>query len=367
MLETTSLFSPDTFAARREKLRAVLHESGHSALLVSHAANRYYLSGFELHDPQCNESSGMLLIVRDGKDKLLTDPRYLDAARRLWSLDDIFIYSGKSHILIQEFLAGIHSGPIAFESQAMSVAAYETLREKLTLVPTTGLVEGLRRIKDPAEIEILERSFAVNEKVMRAAPQYLVPGASEAEIAWRLERLFRDLGASELAFSPIVAVDANAALPHAEPGHTKVTQECMVLIDMGARLDGYNSDQTRTFWVGSRPPKRFLEALELTKTAQATAIAAIRPGVPLADAYRAAWAYFEAHGVEKAFTHALGHGVGLETHEAPSLSPMAQGTLEAGMVVTVEPGLYYPEWGGIRWEHTVVVTEDGCRVLGQSA
>jgi len=361
-----SLFSPDTFAARREKLRAALRSADHSALLVSHAANRYYLSGFELHDPQCNESAGMLFIARDGNDKLLTDSRYLDAARRLWPEEDIFIYSGKSRARIGEYLAGIHSGPVAFESQAMSVDAYETLREKLTLAPASGLVEGLRLIKEPAEIEFLDRSLALNEKVMRAASGYLVPGASEAEIAWGLERLFRDQGASEMAFSPIVAVDANAALPHAEPGRTRVTRECMVLVDMGARLDGYNSDQTRTFWVGSHPPDHFLKALELTKAAQGKAIAAIRPGVPLADAYRAAFAHFAAHGVEKAFTHALGHGVGLETHEAPSLSPMAQGTLEAGMVVTVEPGLYYPEWGGVRWEHTVAVTADGCRVLGQN-
>jgi len=360
-------FSVDVFAARREKLRKTLHEAGHSALLVSHAANRYYLSGFELHDAQCNESSGMLFITTDGKDKLLTDPRFFDAARRLWPIDDIFIYSGKSHVRIREFLAGIHSGPIAFESQAMSVATHDALREALALVASAGLVEQLRRIKEPAEIELLDRSLALNEKVMRAAPGYFAPGASEAEIAWGLERLFRDLGASELAFPPIVAVDRNAALPHAVPGPARVTDECMVLVDMGGRLDNYNSDQTRTFWVGSRPHERFQRALEQTKEAQARAIAAIRPGVSFASAYRAAWTHFERHGVEKAFTHGLGHGVGLETHEAPNLSPLAQGTLEPGMVVTVEPGLYYSEWGGVRWEHTVVVTEDGCRVLGQNA
>jgi len=362
---TDAPFTPDVYAARREKLRARMREAGHSALLVSHAANRYYLSGFELHDSQCNESSGMLLITLTGRDKLLTDPRFLDAARRIWPDDDIFIYTGHRYPQIREFISKVHPGPVAFESRAMSVDTCERLRETLTLSATHGLVEEIRRIKEPAEIERLDRSCAVNEKVMRAAPDVLVPGRSEGEIAWRLEQLFRDFGATELAFAPIVAVDSNAALPHAEPGRDQVTEECMVLVDMGGRYADYNSDQTRTFWVGNRPPDHFRKALELTQQAQSKAIQAIRPGLPISEAYNTARAYFEAFGVEKAFTHALGHGIGLETHEAPSLSPIAEGVLEPGMVVTVEPGLYYPEWGGIRWEHTVVVTEDGCRILGQ--
>jgi Xaa-Pro aminopeptidase len=358
-------FSPQVHASRREKLRAAMREAGHRALLVSHAANRFYLSGFELSDSQCNESSGMLLITTDGKEKLLTDPRYLDAARRLWPEEDIFIYTGQRAQQIRDFVAGVHPGQIAFESQAMSVDNWEALRETLPLTPTKGLVEGLRRFKEPAEIELLERSCQVNEKVMRAVPDVLVPGRSEGEVAWRLEQLFRDFGATEMAFSPIVAVDKNAALPHAEPGRDQIAEECMVLVDMGGRYGDYNSDQTRTFWVGARPPDHFRRALELTQMAQAKAIDIIRPGLPIKDAYRAARAYFEEHGVAAAFTHALGHGIGLETHEFPSLSPLAEGALMPGMVVTVEPGLYYPEWGGIRWEYMVAVTEDGCRILGQ--
>ncbi|WP_272881425.1 M24 family metallopeptidase [Fundidesulfovibrio soli] len=361
-----AFFPPDVYAKRREALRARMRDAGQSALLVSHAANRFYLSGFELHDSQCNESSGMLLILPNGRDKLLTDPRFHDAARRVWPEEDIFIYSGHRHTRIGEFLKGAHNGPIGIETKAMSVDFHTRLRENLDLAPSDGLVEGLRRIKEPAEIDALERTTALNERVMLAAPEVLQPGRSEGEAAWRLEQLFRDFGASELSFAPIVAVDSNAALPHAEPGRTLITDECMVLVDMGGRLDGYCSDQTRTFWVGSNPPDHFLRALERTQEAQAKALEVIRPGLPIADAYRAAYASFERHGVEKAFTHALGHGIGLETHEAPSVSPLAEGVLEPGMVITVEPGLYYPEWGGIRWEHTVVVTEDGCRILGET-
>jgi len=358
-------FAPAVYEARREKLRARMRQAGHKALLVSHAANRFYLSGFELCDSQCNESSGMLLIRQDGPDKLLTDPRFLDAARRLWPEDDIFIYSGQRHAQIREFLGKTHQGAIAFESRAMSVDTHEQLAETLVLAPTHGLVEELRRIKEPAELERLERSCQLNERVMRAAPDVLEPGRTEGEVAWRLEQLFRDFGATELAFSPIVAVDANAALPHAEPGRDRLSEECMVLVDMGGRYADYNSDQTRTFWVGKRPPDHFRRALELTQAAQAKAIEAIRPGLGYAEAYQAARSHFERFGADKAFTHALGHGIGLETHETPSLSPVAQGVLEPGMVITVEPGLYYPEWGGIRWEHMVAVTEDGCRILGQ--
>ncbi len=363
---TTTPFTPDVYAARREKLRHVLREAGHSALLVSHAANRYYLSGFELHDPQCNESSGLLLITLTGRDKLLTDPRYLDAAKRLWPEEDVCIYSSNRYIQIQEFLRSAHRGPIAFESRAISVDTHTRLSEGMTFTPSTGLVEGLRRVKEPGEIELLDRSCALNQQVMEAAPALLTPGMTEAQAAWALERLFRDLGATEMAFAPIVAVDANAALPHAEPGATPITEECMILVDMGARLGDYNSDQTRTFWVGNHPHEHFQRALELTQAAQTEAIKAIRPGLSVAGAYKVARDSFARHGVETHFTHALGHGIGLETHEAPSLSPVAEMTLQPGMVITVEPGLYYPEWGGIRWEHTVVVTEDGCRVLGLS-
>lgn len=362
---TDAPFTPDVYAARRDKLRRALRAAGHSALLVSHAANRYYLSGFELHDPQCNESSGMLLITLDGRDKLLTDPRYLDAAKRLWPIEDVCIYSGNRFTQIRDFLRDAHAGPIAFEARAMSVDTHARLSEGLALISTAGLVEGLRRVKEPGEIARLDRSCALNQQVMEAAPALLKPGLTEAQAAWALERLFRDLGATELAFSPIVAVDANAALPHAEPGGTLITEECMVLVDMGARLGDYNSDQTRTFWIGDHPPEHFLRALERTQEAQAEAIKAICPGLCVTQAYKVARDCFVRCGVEAHFTHALGHGIGLETHEAPSLSPVAEMPLEPGMVITVEPGLYYPEWGGIRWEHTVVVTEDGCRILGQ--
>ena len=357
----------DRYQSRRERLRASLKDAGLDALLITHAANRYYLSGFELHDPQCNESSGWLLVTASGRDWLLTDPRYETAAKRLWPETDLFIYSAPKLGSIRSFLAGQVRGDLGFEPGAMSVKDHCELTmesdPRLTMVPTTGLVEAMRRIKDAAEIEALRASCALNHTVFGQLEALMEPGMTEKAIAWEAEKLFREQGASELAFPSIVAVDANAALPHAEPGPDRVPASGLVLVDMGARLSEYNSDQTRTFWVGGAPSQRFATTMDQVLRAQQAALDIIRPGLPIKEAYLAARASFEGDGVAPYFTHALGHGIGLETHEGPSLGSRTQGTFEPGMVVTVEPGLYYPDWGGIRWEYMAVVTHDGVEVL----
>jgi Xaa-Pro aminopeptidase len=234
---------------------------------------------------------------------------------------------------------------------------------RLALKPVSGLVERLRVIKDMDEIARMERSNALNHRVFAMVPELLEPGRTEMDVAWDLEKLFRDNGASELAFPSIVAVGPNGALPHAIPGQDRVLGECPVLVDMGCRLDGYCSDQTRTFWVGEHPTDAFRATLELVQEAQARAIERMRPGEPASGAYKAARDYFARHGVADHFTHSLGHGVGLDTHEAPSANPSNDAPFQPGMVVTAEPGLYYPEWGGVRWEYMVLITETGARVL----
>jgi Xaa-Pro aminopeptidase len=350
------------YERRREALRAKLAAEKLDGLLVAHAANRYYLTGFELHDPQCNESAGMLLVTPKG-EWLLTDGRYRDAALRLLPEASVLIYGAPRLPQIRDFLKDKCPGLLGFEDTALCFRAHQELSQGLSLKPCRNLVEDLRVIKDAAEIELMRRSCALNHAVFRRAESLLAPGRSETEIAWDLEKLFRERGAEEMAFASIIAVDKNAALPHAIPGDDRVGDECLVLVDMGCRLGGYCSDQTRTFWVGNRPTDHFLQALERVREAQAAAIAAIRPGALAKDAYLAARAVFEKYGVADRFTHGLGHGVGLETHEAPSASSMSEAVFAPGMVVTAEPGLYYPEWGGVRWEYMVLVTEDGCEVL----
>jgi Xaa-Pro aminopeptidase len=351
------------YAARREKLRALLRERELDALLLTLDANRFYVSGFELRDHQINESSGCVLVLADGNDWLCTDPRYDGAARRLWDPSRIFIYGGDAAKAVNAFARGKVSGVVGFEENAMTVDFHTKLSEGLTLRPAGGLVERLRMIKEPEEIARMEASVALNHKLMEWLPGTLAPGGTEEEIAWSVEQYFRRNGAQSLAFPSIIAVGANAALPHAEPGETAVAENACVLVDAGCRLNDYCSDQTRTFWVGDKPSGAFMKTVTLVRAAQEKAIAAIRPGVKASEVYAIARAFLEASGEAAHFTHGLGHGVGLQTHEAPSLNPRNDTVLRPGMVVTVEPGLYYPEWGGVRWEYMVLVTEDGHRIL----
>lgn len=357
------LNDPAVFAARRERLRARMIERNLPALLVTFAANRYYLSGFELHDSQCNESVGWLVVCPNSRDLLMTDARFTDAAKRLWPVEDTLIYGPGKHAALAEVLKGRGVSALGYDPKAVSVFDFDALREHFELVPASGLVEELRRVKEPAEIELLRAACGLNHRVMRALPDVLVPGMTEAEAAWQIERLFREAGAEGLSFPSIVGVDQNAALPHAIPGDAKIGRDCLVLVDAGCRLAGYCSDQTRTFWVGREPTERFQETKRLVMAAQKAGMQAIRPGARIADAYNAARRVFEDAGCAHQFTHSLGHGIGLETHEGPSLGPRAEGVFEPGMVVTVEPGLYDAAWGGIRWEYMVAVTPDGCVAL----
>lgn len=350
------------FEQRREALRAEMKARDLPAMLVSLAANRYYLSGFELHDAQCNESSGWVVIAEDG-DYLFTDPRYVDAARQVWPEEDVCVYAARKHAEVCAFLKDRGVTAMGFEPKALHLFDYDKLRESVDLTPTENIVEALRIIKDADEIERMDESIRLNHELFEYIEGELVPGRTEEEISWLVEKFYRENGAEELAFSTIVGVGPNAALPHAIPGDTKVRENELVLIDCGCRYMDYNSDQTRTFWVGDTPSDRFKRTMDQVRAAQQAAIDIIRPGLACQEAYKAAYAVFEKDGVEALFTHGLGHGVGLETHEPPSLSRVGNGELAPGMVVTVEPGLYDPKWGGIRWEYQVLVTEDGCRVM----
>lgn len=350
------------YAQRRERLRALMAERALDALLVSYASNRYYLSGFELHDVQLNESAGCLVITRDGRDYLCTDSRYLDAARRLWKEDDIFIYSGDVAGCLAKFLPCC-GARIGFESQCVSAAFAAALSRRVRLEAADGLVERLRLYKDADEVARLRHSFALNHAMLTWVRDEVVEGVTEYELAWKIERYFREHGASELAFPSIVAFGTNAALPHAIPGERRLTPETCVLLDVGCRVDAYCSDQTRTFWFGEHEDERFTRARDLVAEAQQVAIDGMYPGMPMKEAYALARRVFENEGQEKFFTHGLGHGVGLDTHERPSLSPRSDMVLEPGMTVTVEPGLYYPEWGGVRLEFTTLIGEYGAEIL----
>ena len=218
----------EIFASRREKLRRAMRQRGLDALMISQAANRFYLSGFELHDPQFNESAGRLVITADGRDWLATDARYLDAAARIWDRERICIYGGGAALDLYGLLRRCGSR-IGLEYQGISMAFARSLAAAgpgLHFQAADGMVERLRRIKEPCEIAALEKSFALNHKLMKWVETQLVPGRTEAEVSWLIERFFRENGASELAFANIVAVGKNAALPHAIPGEDVITDNC---------------------------------------------------------------------------------------------------------------------------------------------
>jgi len=354
---------PRVFEERREQLRSIMQGEGLRALIVTLDANRYYLSGFELHDPQPDESAGFLLIQTRGRDYLFTDARFFDAARRWWDEESIVIYQGNPAECLNNVVSEqVGAARVGFDARHVSVDFFRQLAIP-GLVRSDEIVESLREIKDEYEIAAMAESCALNERMMQWLPSRLQPGKTEAQIAWELEQFFRNNGAEELAFASIVAVDGNAALPHAQPGETPIADGCALLVDVGCRKHAYCSDQTRTFWVGEREDPFFTENLEKVRSAQEKAIRAIRPGLTGAEVFEVARASLEKDGVARFFTHGLGHGVGLQTHERPRLSPRETRRLAPGMVVTVEPGVYYSGRLGIRWEHMVVVTDEGCQVL----
>lgn len=358
------------YALRRERLRKKIIESGLDMLLVSSAPNRFYLSGFELHDPQPNESAGLLLLTASGEDWLLTDSRYALAAEKLWPVERICVYTRQEKAVAELFIR--HGNLAGLESAALSWDFVRHLKQllgnRVFIHSANELVEELRVIKDKSEINALRQSFKLNHQMFDWLDKKISAGfddqtMTEVELAWEIERLFHEQGAQELAFSTIAATGKNSAKPHAIPGRDNIACGHVLLVDAGCRVNNYCSDQTRSWWIGPDPSEDFHKTMTLVRNAQKAAFAVMRPGISCAEVYAAARKVFEEAGVASAFTHGLGHGVGLETHEAPRLSARSTDILEEGMVVTVEPGLYFPEWGGIRWENTVLVTNSGMEIL----
>ncbi len=351
-----------SFRQRRDRLRELLAERSLDALVVTYPSNRYYLSGFELHDVQFNESSGTLVVTRSGKDYLLTDSRYEDAAKQFVSEDELVIYR-RDYIGTLNMILSLCGTRIGFESNAVSAHRAGLMQSARRLEPCNGLVERLRLHKDAEEIAALKKSFALNHAMLKWVPGILREGMTERELAWEIERYFRENGASELAFPSIVAFGGNAALPHAIPSDRKLQENTGILLDVGCRVDSYCSDQTRSFWFGAQESDFFRRTRDIVARVQEEVIRSMEPGLPLADIAWKGQHIFEKEGVADHFTHGLGHGVGLDTHEQPSFSTASTGRLEPGMTVTVEPGLYYTDKLGIRLEVTVLVEENGITVL----
>lgn len=357
------------YSERLHKLRAILRRKKLDGLLVGRPENRRYLSGFTATDHGINESSGMLLICAKGTNYLLTDFRYRQQAEQETEGFDILLYPKGLIPLLSSLLPNLGLKRIGFESHYFLHSGAAKLLEmgtkkKLEFIPTESVIENRRLIKDADEIAIIRKSVRLNEQVFGEVFQTITTDMTELDIALQLETLMRSKGSERPSFDSIVATGENSALPHAVPGNRRIEENQPLMIDMGLILDGYCSDMTRTFVVGE-PDKRYLKIHRLVRRAQLAATHHIQPGRTMKEVDSAARAIITQAGYGKNFGHALGHGVGLAVHEEPRLSSQSRKKLRPGMVVTVEPAIYLPGWGGIRLENMVVVTEGGCEVLNQ--
>ncbi|HEU4703565.1 MAG TPA: Xaa-Pro peptidase family protein [Conexibacter sp.] len=345
-------------SGRADRLAALLDERELDALLVTNLVNVRYLTGY-------TGSNGVALIGGRDLRCFVTDFRYVTQAeqqvhgfeRRVGEQD-----------LLDDAVAALPDGDVrlGIEDQHMAVRTFDRLRETLPdsveLVPAGGAVERLRERKDAEEVTRIRAAAELADAALQRTLEDGLAGRTERAVALALEQEMRQLGAERASFDTIVAAGPHGALPHAVPRDVEIAAHCLVTIDWGAQLDGYCSDCTRTFAVGD-PGERAREVYELVLGAQLAGLDAVGAGVSGRDADAAARAMIEAAGYGEHFGHGLGHGVGLEIHEAPRLSRASDATLAAGHVVTVEPGVYLPGELGVRIEDLVLVGDDGCERL----
>ena len=351
------------------ELKKLLQRGKIDALLVTQPENRRYLSGYTATDSSIAESSGVLLIPRSGAPLLLTDSRYELHAGHEAAGFEIVLYPKGLLSLLEKLLPGLGIKRLGFESHYMlydTALKLTALTEKLDIkaLPLAGLIEKMRLRKEQEEIAKIEKSVLLNEAVFQEVFATLRPGETEKEVAMRIENTMLRMGAERPSFATIVAGGPNGAAPHAVPGSRPLQQGEPIVIDMGLILDGYCSDMTRTVVLGT-PDQKTVHLFRLVRRAQLAATAAIKAGITGRAADRAAREVISRAGLGDSFGHSLGHGVGLAVHEGPSLNRRNGRKLLPGMIITVEPGVYLPGWGGIRLENMGVVEENGCRILNR--
>jgi Xaa-Pro aminopeptidase len=346
---------------RLQKLRTSIAEKGLDAFLISQPQNLRYLSGF-------TGSSGWLLI--SGENTVLaTDFRYIEQAKG--ESPDFEIIQTKQEF--RDWLPGLVSDlgwhKLGFEANFISYDSYHKLSEaiktkqvNLELVPTTGIIEQLRSIKEPEELGFIAKAIELAEAALEQAKALIRPGITEKEAAWEIEKFLRQEGSEGMPFEIIVASGPNSALPHARPTEKIICSSEPVLIDMGAKINGYCSDFSRTLFLG-KADKTFQEIYNIILKAQTAAMERLESGMDASQVDQLARSVIEQAGYGDAFGHGLGHGVGLATHESPTLNPSSFDSLAEGMVFTIEPGIYLAGQCGVRIEDMVVLENGKAKVL----
>jgi len=351
---------------RIDNFRSKFEEMNVDAVLVTDDENRRYLSGFV-------GTAGYLFITQD-RAVLATDSRYTEQAGNQapdYRIDRITGRLDWLPGLISEF--GVKR--LGFESDNVTVQLLDRLKSAvsesengssdLEMIPTSGIPLGLRAFKDRDELALLQRSIDIADQAFVKVAETIAAGDTEDEIAWRIELAVREQGAESLSFPTIVGSGPNAALPHHRAGDRKIQTGESIVIDMGARYQGYCSDLTRTVVVGE-PDDQFKKVYDTVLAAQLTAIESVESGMTGSEADNLARAVIVEAGFGEEFGHSLGHGVGLEVHEAPWVASRVESKLEDGMTFTIEPGIYISGWGGVRIEDVVVLENGRARVLSHA-
>lgn len=353
------------YVARISQARQLMADRGVDVLLVGQPANRQYLTGFSWHDESSQASSGWVVLT--GTDGYFVT-NFLHFEAIVAGVPHLQAVKADSRIL--DTLLGLlerqPKGKVGFEGGWVSYSLFEEWNSRLagrhSFAAIDGLIEEARVTKDADELAILRRAIAMTDDAFVAVTAALRPGQTERQIAWALERALRERGADGMAFGPAVAAGPHAAVPHHEPTDYEVKSGDPIWIDMGARVEGYCGDLTRSFCL-DLADERYVTTWNLVLRAQQAAMAGLRADVKGKDADTLARDQFASAGRAEEFGHSLGHGVGLMIHEAPRLGQTSTDLLRPGMVVTVEPGLYVPGWGGVRIEDVALVESDGITIL----
>jgi Xaa-Pro aminopeptidase len=353
---------------RIERLRDVISELGADAAILTHSANRRYFSGFPAVDDAPDESYGVLLVAPSGA-VLYTSPTNLP-----WAESSVRFpvearpWEQPWQSFLGKQLEALTIRRAAFEDRAMTVAdhaALAALADGVELAPAGNAFHAVRAVKDDEELASIAEAARLTDAAFLAVTSGLRAGITERELAWRIESTMRDLGADGPAFPVGVAAGPHGARPHHDPSDRPLEESEPIVIDMGAVVDGYCADLTRTIVIGEPPPE-FTARYNTVLAAQRAALSGIRAGMTGREADRIARDVISAAGYTDQFVHGLGHGVGLLIHEYPSLGTRSDDVLQPGHVVTVEPGIYLDGWGGIRIEDLCVVTRTGLKILSNA-
>ncbi len=352
--------------ARVQRLRHTFEKHELDGALISNAQNRRYLSGF-------TGSAGYLLITADDA-VIATDFRYFEQSAAQAPNFRLHKTVGGFDAWLPALFAELAGKKIAFEAADMTFATHQQIKKSLAtlpegerpaLVPTPNLVEALRLFKEPAEVEALQRAVDLGDAACTAVAERIEPGWTENQVAWEIEKYIRERGGDGLSFDTIVAGGPWGAMPHAYPRDRKLEKGEGGVIDMGCEIDGYMSDLTRTVFLG-KADDQFKKIYDIVLTAQLTAEEMVRPGMTGEECHMIAHNVIDAAGYGDTFGHGLGHGIGLQVHEAPRVARTSTDELKDNMVFTIEPGIYITGWGGVRIEDMVVLENGKARIMSRA-